>query len=141
MEQGLDEAQRQCRFCLVTLGTAVADHPPSKCSATPGLDLTTSEQLRDGVAYDWRNRCQVCYKCRVGEQNCKAIKREESCRWGGAVVELVPAGSMPGGVARGGLRGGRTGSFWTLAWVPRASEGSGGRGEQWVVAALDDASL
>jgi superfamily II DNA or RNA helicase len=88
VEQGLDEAQRQCGFCLVALGTAAADHPPSKCSATPGLDLTTSEQLRDGVTYDRRNRCQVCYKCGVGEQNCKAIEREESCRWGGVAAVL-----------------------------------------------------
>jgi superfamily II DNA helicase RecQ len=51
VEQGLDEAQRQCGFCLVTLGTDAADHPPSKCSTTSGLDLTTSETLRDAVAY------------------------------------------------------------------------------------------
>ena len=88
VEQGLDEAQRQCGFCLVTLGTDAADHAPSKCSTTPGLDLTTSEQLRDGIAYDRRNRCQVCYKCGVGEQNCKAIEREESCRWGGVAAVL-----------------------------------------------------
>lgn len=88
VEQGLDEAQRQCGFCLVALGTAAADHPPSKCSVTPGLDLTASEQLRDGVVYDGRNRCQVCYKCGVGEQNCKAIEREESCRWGGVAAVL-----------------------------------------------------
>jgi hypothetical protein len=79
VEQGLDEAQRQCGFCLVTLGTDAADHAPGKCSTTPWLDLTTSKQLWDGVAYDRRNRCQVCYKCRVGEQNCKAIEQKESC--------------------------------------------------------------
>jgi superfamily II DNA helicase RecQ len=80
VEQGLDEAQRQYGFCLVALGTAAADHLPSKCSATPGLDLMTSEQLHDRVTYDRRNQYQVYYKYRVGEQNCKAIKREESCR-------------------------------------------------------------
>jgi superfamily II DNA or RNA helicase len=88
VEQGLDEAQRHCGFCLVTLGMDAADHAPSKCSTTPGLDLTTSEQLRDGVAYDRRNRCKVCYKCGVSEQNCKAIEREEACRWGGVAAVL-----------------------------------------------------
>lgn len=88
VEQGLDEAQRQCGFCLVTLGTDAADHPPSKCSTTSGLDITTSEELRDAVEYDRRNRCQVCYKCGVGERNCKAIERDVTCRWGGVAAVL-----------------------------------------------------
>jgi hypothetical protein len=126
---------------LVALGTAVADHPPSKCSATPRLDITASEQLRDGVAYDRRNRCQVCYKCGVGEQNCKAIEREESCRWGGVAAvlwlswfhqdrcrEVLREGGFDGGDlaafgrwlgfrARAKVRGDVVSNGWWLLWT------------------------
>ena len=87
VEQGLDEAQRQCGFCLVTLGTDAADHPPSKCSTTPGLDMTTSEPLRDAVVYDRRKRCQVCYKCGVGSGTARQLR--ERRRAGGGVAAVL----------------------------------------------------
>ncbi len=88
LERGMDEAQRQCGFCLVTLGADAADHSPNKCSITPGLNITMSEKLRDSIGYDRRNRCKVCYKCGVSERICKAIEMEQACQWSGVAAVL-----------------------------------------------------
>lgn len=75
----MDEAQRQCGFCLVTLSADVVDYSLNKCSITLGLNITMSEKLRDSIRYDRRNRCKVCYKCGVSERICKAIEMEQAC--------------------------------------------------------------
>jgi hypothetical protein len=45
-----------------------------------------SSRLREEVWYD--RQCRDCWKCRVSQQICKGIEREQTCQWTEVIAVL-----------------------------------------------------
>lgn len=73
-----------------------------------GLNVRASEELQEGVWLDWQ--CRDCWKCRVSQQICKGIEREQTCQWTGVTAILwlswFDLPDTQAVLAEGGYRGG-----------------------------------
>lgn len=85
-EEKMNEVQRHCGFCWALYGASAAEHSTNECGQTDGLNVETSERLRDGVRFD--RRCRDCWKCGVSQQICKGIEQEQACQWTGVAAVL-----------------------------------------------------